>query len=542
VTTDASGRIVHICTQTGHVHGSDNYLSSNFGTFTVDRSWGQIRISDTGERMVVKADNNVFLSNCNIPSSPPTVAPTVGPSPDPTASPTRAFFAGETFQSKSGYGFSAITPAGEVVTWGKISKDDYPSIGVVSTEARTILSVGEGSSIVASRTAYAALKAGGAGLTAWGVKAAYTGASQFDTTASAITNLVANDAAFAGVLAATGTVIAFGAAAHGGNVTDPVASNGHALMLASGVADIAASAGAFAARREDGSVFSWGNKFAGAGASSLPSSRPDLVNVTEIVASRTAFAALTSTGSVVTFGDRYGGGDSSTVAFQLQANVTALIASQSVFVAFKLDNSIVVWGNPYYGADISSVAGELASGGIATVAHTAAAFAALKEDGSVITWGKSDFGGDSSAVAAQLNSQVWSLHSNHYAFAALKEDGSVVVWGDENSGGYITPASLVDSKLTANVTTIFSTKRAFAALKSDGELVLWGSAYHGGGTGNDVSVAAMLTSGVRTVCSNDAAFTAIKDDGSAVVWGHAASIPVPGLLTGAPSLIDATCA
>jgi alpha-tubulin suppressor-like RCC1 family protein len=335
-----------------------------------------------------------------------------------------------------------------------------------------------------------------------------------------ILSLTANDGAYAGV-DETGAAIAFGGTGNGNSIT----ASGFATQLVAGVAAVIPSAGSFAALLQDGSVYTWGNKYCGAGIST--ETRADLSNIKLAVASATAFAALLWSGAVVTWGDSWAGGDSSAVAAQLQSQVVHLISTQSAFVAFKFDTGIVVWGNPWYGADTSAVAAQLTSD-VVYVSHTSSAFAAILADGSVVTWGKSKHGGDSSAVQGQLHG-VTTILGNHCAFAALLEDGSVVSWGAAAEGGDV-PSTLTTS-LSAGVTELFATRRAFAALKGGaGELVLWGNPYHGGDAG---AAAAYLTNGVRTVCSNNAAFTAILDDGRAVAWGHTSSVSVPGFLTGA---------
>mmetsp|Transcript_13739 Transcript_13739/g.22900 ORF Transcript_13739/g.22900 Transcript_13739/m.22900 type:complete len:795 (+) Transcript_13739:126-2510(+) len=542
--SDATGKYVAVAVApNGWININDNYgdPSNWVSSIEINTLWNSVAFSGAADLLIatVPSANNVHRRVCTgAPVPDPTPSPTTAPSLSPavSAAEQQSRFS---YTIKSGFGFAALIPAtGAVVAWGKVSKDDYPAVDATSTEARVMVASG-GVEIVASRTAFAVLKTGGLGVTAWGVEAAYIGAVAYETTYNAVSDLTANDGAFAAI-GSGGGIITFGSAANGGNISDSTSSsydNAVVQLLSSGVADITASAGAFAARKIDGSVYSWGNKFAGAGASTL--SRPSLENVTKVVGARTAFAALTDAGGVVTFGDRYGGGDSSMVAAELSADVYNVVAAQSVFVAFKTDTSIVVWGNVYYGADTTAVAAQLTSG-VEYVVYSGAALAALKADGSVVAWGKSDFGGDSTSVQVHLASGVVALSSTNRAFAALKNDGSVVVWGDANNGGYM--SSAVAAQLSSGVTAIYATKRAFAALKgATGEVVLWGSAYHGGDAGS-AAVASLLTSGVVSICSNDVAFTAIKGDGSAVVWGHSSSIPFPGLLTNAPNFVNATCA
>ena len=80
------------------------------------------------------------------------------------------------------------------------------------------------------------------------------------------------------------------------------------------VTDITASAGAFAARREDGTVVTWGEaKFSGD--SSAVQER--LLQVRKIRATPHAFAAIREDGTVVTWGEPEYGGDCTSVEDQL---------------------------------------------------------------------------------------------------------------------------------------------------------------------------------------------------------------------------------
>jgi hypothetical protein len=149
------------------------------------------------------------------------------------------------------------------------------------------------------------------------------------------------------------------------------------------VVEIAAAAGAFAARLQSGGVLAWGNHHSGG---SIPGEVASLLHsVIQIAASRAAFAALLADGSVVTWGGRLEGGDSSAVS--AQSGVLHGAAARSVFFGFKAGTkALVVWGYPAYGGDASTVSAQLAAG-VISVAHTFTAMAVIKEDGSVVSWG-----------------------------------------------------------------------------------------------------------------------------------------------------------
>ena len=98
----------------------------------------------------------------------------------------------------------------------------------------------------------------------WGARTAIVGAS-----AGQVTGLVANEAAFAGILSSTNGVIALGSKHNGGDVTSDARCNGFMDELSSGVKSITAAACAFTALKTDNTVYSWGNEHCGAGVSSV---------------------------------------------------------------------------------------------------------------------------------------------------------------------------------------------------------------------------------------------------------------------------------
>lgn len=166
------------------------------------------------------------------------------------------------------------------------------------------------------------------------------------------------------------------------------------------------------------------------------------------------FAALREDGSVFTWGEAISGGDSSLVANKLDGKikVTEIYSGSRAFAALREDGSVVTWGNKNYGGDSSSVANQL-NGKIGVkkiYSGDGTSFAALRDDGSVVTWGDKNYGGDSSTVANDLNGtiRVSTIYSNGSAFAALRIDGSVITWGDKSFGG---DSSLVADQLSSDV-------------------------------------------------------------------------------------------
>jgi alpha-tubulin suppressor-like RCC1 family protein len=449
------------------------------------------------------------------PSATPSARPSVQPSVQPTTAPSLApwpldtILLSPTYHVRNGFAFAAVAHDGSARSWGEGPYGGDP-FGVQHWLSSNI------SSVFHTRFGMLALKKGGTAVV-WGhVADAVPG--QYG---QEIAGVVAAEDSLAMLTYPAGRVLALGNQHTGGNVVDDAYCSGYSQRLSAGVQSIAASAGAFAAVKIDGTVYSWGSKHTGGGMSTL--SDPRLVAVQKVVATREAFAALASGGRVITWGSAQGGGDSSRVSDELQHSVLHVIAGRSAFVAFKRPGRLVVWGNRRNGGDASRVAPQL-NGDVVYVAQTYAAFAALKSDGSVVTWGHETRGGDSFAVEAQLTN-ITHIVGAAAAFAAVNASGGVVTWGHPSYGGRI-PADMLRT-LSSGVVSIYHTDHAFAALKEDGSVVAWGREKHGGSPGADAE--ALLTSGVHTVCANDVAFSAIKSDGSVVAWGHEVSIPSEGV-------------
>ncbi|TFH89547.1 hypothetical protein [Vibrio ouci] len=309
---------------------------------------------------------------------------------------------------------------------------------------------------------------------------------------------------------------------------------------------------AFAARKTDGSVITWGISANGGDSSSVTA---ELVDVTTIVPGNGTFAAIKRDGSVVTWGVASYGGDSSAVTGQLN-DVTSIAASNFAFAALKGDGTVVAWGDPLRGGDlegltpsnITSVVGNNtsfvaidnlgatyfwgldSSGGVPvsvmpnygvsdvqSAIGNDLAFALLKTDGSVTGHGNNSYGGDMATLAARITNAD-SLYSSWFGFAALIDDGSIVSWGniDGVSYGVSGNTAFLEPTVT-NATMITASRDAFAAVEAAGTVVAWGDANDGGD--NSAVVADLVN--VDFVVAARAAFAAKKSDGSVVAWGDA---------------------
>ena len=443
------------------------------------------------------------------PSELPTLKPTALPSKRPTASPTfktMPILSSPSYRVSNMMAFAGITASGTVLTWGT------SWCGGDSSDMSSLLtSVVE---VVSSKFAFAALKSDGS-VVAWGDSSAVSGSTVYRS-ADNIVSLVATEQAFAGITS-EGGVIAFGAGCCGGNVDEY--GSWSTDYLSSGVKSIAASAGAFCAVKTDGSVYCWGNTFAGGGTSSV--SRSDLSDIVLVKATRSAFAGLKSDGSVVSWGNKYFGGVvPSDVSSALSKHTVHIVSSESAFVAYTDTMMLYSWSTAAVGggAELSE------PDGIRYVAHTSSSFAAIRTNGSIVCWGASDLGGDCAAVTDITSVNITNVVGSVGAYVAITDNNTLISWGNTKYGGNETIS-------VSDVKSVHHTSRAFAALRFNGSVVSWGSEHYGGSV--DTSFAADLSSDVKIVCSNVVAFTAIRRDGVAVSWGK-----VSGVLVGNYSSVE----
>ena len=428
--------------------------------------------------------------------------------------------------------FAVVQENGSVVTWGA------PSYGGDSSGVPTgSLSSGV-VQVFNTVSAFAALKSDGTVVT-WGTgsdggdSSSVSGGSLNDGTK--VCQIYATEKAFA-ALKEDGSVVTWGSATHGGNLSvmklyyrfpNWEAFPVHPSLYGSGVSKIVAGASAFAALKDDGSIFTWGHEDKGGdgirtGARTLDI-RPILRSggFVDIYSNDHAFAAIkeeTVNGekvrSVVSWGSSGYGGKSP--ESELAGGVDRIYSNKKAFAALMEDGSVVAWGNSDTGGSLGSAANDLQSG-VKDIVSNEFTFVALKNDGSLVSWGTL-YDSDSSYMtafpASDLASNVERVISNYYAFAALKSDGSVVVWGEHRGGGDI---SGMGTTLDSGVVELAGTVNSFAALKSDGSVVAWGSS---SAIPRSIIDTTCLSSGVvKFGASTNKAYVAIKDDGTLVTWG-----------------------
>mmetsp|Transcript_111659 Transcript_111659/g.204507 ORF Transcript_111659/g.204507 Transcript_111659/m.204507 type:complete len:603 (-) Transcript_111659:88-1896(-) len=319
-----------------------------------------------------------------------------------------------------------------------------------------------------------------------------------------------------------GSVVTWGTKYCGGDI-----STSEPLPLTN-VVTIVPSIYEFAALKEDGTVQWWGNN---RGIQKAP-----VTNIVKIYSNTVAFAAKDKYDKVTAWGPRFSGGDSNYPSSGTDlTNVDTVFANDYAFAAKKKDGTVACWGSWNKGGQCSN----LNLNNVDTIAATDTAFAALTRGGSVVTWGDKKKGGpiggkncigeeicnfDRGWPDCSYNCQtdvsdkltnVVTIYSNSYSFAARKKDGSIVTWGDKQNVG--------DPKDLSDVDKVFHTLTAFVGLKKNGNVVDWGSTSCGNG-GSDIRTAEGYSAGnklegVVDITCGQYACAAIKNDGSVVTWG-----------------------
>lgn len=141
------------------------------------------------------------------PTRQPSAQPFAAPSSQPSSQPTETFLrlikkirASPIYQAKNGFAFAATTAAGTVVTWGEGPHGgDSSAVQSKLTDHVT--------QVVPAQYAYAALKDGGS-VVPWGLPDSVRIADAYGPGSIVLSELVANEAAFAGIDAHTGGVVA----------------------------------------------------------------------------------------------------------------------------------------------------------------------------------------------------------------------------------------------------------------------------------------------------------------------------------------------
>ncbi len=369
------------------------------------------------------------------------------------------------------------------------------------------------------------------------------------------------------------------------------------LFIQGRIKSIGAISGYFAFVLNDGSVINWGlpHKFADKGFAKVANKLSS--GVEEVVGNDCAFAARKTDGSVITWGMKSCGGDSSKVADKLSSGVVKIVANYRSFAVLKEDGSVVTWGDKKTGGDSSKVVDKLSSG-VKEIISMGKSFVALKYDGTVVTWGDTNpeveevlhnltdikkLYANSGAVLAEKNTIArvavgspyfissllesldkssstyinkssinststqhikQTLYNYHIQIVNLLDDGSVEIYTTPGytfiypevtnlfknatiqvtEGNFIHydntsyPVHIKLSNIKGRIKSIAATlsHTSIAFIFEDGSVICCGNKKNGG----DIStVADKLSSGVKEVVSTVSGYAALKYDGSVVTWG-----------------------
>ena len=356
-------------------------------------------------------------------------------------------------------------------------------------------------SFTPNSTAFAALNADGH-IAAWGYPERGGSGAPTD---SGYVRITPSNSAFA-ALKNDGSIFAWGTFSwsertNPGTITIHEPAGLHA-PTDKGYISIASTVDAFAALKEDGSIFAWGGPFNGGRGA------PTDAGYVSIFSAGSAFAAVKADGSITAWGDGVDGGNYGGFGAPTDSGYVHIATKSGAFAAMKADGSITAWGSYYQGGN-----GAPTDSGYTSIVSTSGAFAALKRDGSIVAWGDALYGG----TGAPTDSGYVSIASSYGAFAALKPDGSITVWGvtESISGGSYAPSDSGYVRLTP------SGQFGFAALKDDGSITVWG---YGNGTSPSG------TDFVRTISAGADPGVALRVDGSVVSFKNVESIydqPIP---------------
>ena len=280
---------------------------------------------------------------------------------DATA-PVGGALTGVTSITPNGSAFAALTSSGAVVTWGGAAHGGNfnncgPSAPSCTTAPAGSLSSGV-RSINATNSAFAALKADGTVVT-WGDSGGNSSAP-VGGALTGVTGLAATNAAFA-ALKSDGSVVTWGDAAYGGNAAcAPSASCQRAAVgsLSSGVVTVFATERAFAALKQDGSVVAWGDPTYGGDSACVVTTGCIAApagslagGVTQIMSTSRAFVARKQDGSVVTWGLAANGGDSSAPVGGALTGVAQVFTGNWAGAALTSSGAVVTWGEANDGGD-----------------------------------------------------------------------------------------------------------------------------------------------------------------------------------------------
>ena len=323
-----------------------------------------------------------------------------------------------------------------------------------------------------------------------------------------------------------------------------------------GVVQVAAGGGHSLALMTDGTVWGWGNNFAGELGQGFTSSPKPLVqvvgltDVTYIAAGMSHNFALRTDGTLWGWGNntwnQLGDGTNFCRLVPVQVtgltDVSAISAGMLHSIAARTDGTVWLWGNNFMGhlgVDDMFVETPVQMSGIENVVDVSAGGGhniVKRADGTVWSWGDNRSGrvGDGttihrmSPVQVREVSEVVAVAAGEEHGLALRTDGTVWSWGnnmvgqlgDDTTTNRHTPVRV--SVLT-NVTAVTGDSNHSLALRSDGTVWSWGRLVLGTNTvitHSKTPVEVIGLTGVIGIASGWNHIVALRSDGTMWVWGN----------------------
>ena len=370
----------------------------------------------------------------------------------------------------------------------------------------------------------------------------------------------------------SGTPLMWGVAAFGHLGDAPVIARTTPVPVA-GPANLRQVAGGFrhaAARRSDGTVWTWGTNVdgelgvgPGQGETSTPVQVPGLTGVSAVSSTLSHTLALRSDGTVWAWGYNAQGalGDGTTANRFTPVHVSGVVGVVAVAAGYL--HSIAVDGDGALWAWGSNGAGQLGDGtksnrlvpvtigGLPAVLAAAAGrrhSVALATDGTVWAWGNNEFGQLGNGTTAESVTPVQvpgltgvtALAAGYFHCLALKADGSVWAWGRNANGGMVGDGSIqnalspVQVPGLTGVTALSASQWHNLARRSDGSVWAWGRSGLGQ-CGRSFEWIQPLAeevpdvAGAIAVAAGEGVSFAVLADGSTATWGSASFSSGDGL-------------
>jgi alpha-tubulin suppressor-like RCC1 family protein len=240
--------------------------------------------------------------------------------------------------------------------------------------------------------------------------------------------------------------------------------------------------------------------------------------VKQVFAGMTAFAAVKEDNTLWLWGSSIHANSGHHYMFAptpMEGIAEILSSSWTNFVARKTDGTIICIGIEYYGGGYES---DLADSKVLTVVSAHYGFAALREDRTVDVFGYSGhYFPPSSEIQEQLTN-VDYITATAYAFAALTFAGKVIAFGHPS---YAQVDTTTEALLQCCVVLVVSSRHTFVALRNDNQVVTFGSTVYGSDEMMAIPPAVAQAGGatILSITSNIAAFAAVDDTGVVYTWG-----------------------